>query len=135
MSSVIEVSLDGTEQHQLIRRKTQQLFQIDIKSQQLQAIYYLLFQNMDLILIAKTGFGKSIIFQAAPLMTDIPGICIILMPLKALQNEQCEKLRSVSSASLVVLNGDNNNQVTRRKIGDGLYTHSTKDSSLKVLQR
>lgn len=133
MASVTDVSFDDTEQHQLIRTRTQQLFQINVKSRQLQAIHHLLFQRVDLILIAKTGFGKSILFQAAPLIADIPRICLILMPLRALQDEQCEKLRSVSSANPIVLNGDNNNRVTRRKIGEGLYTHGAKDPTLKML--
>lgn len=89
-----------TEQHQLIQAKTQSLFQIDLKRQQLQAVHHLLFQRIDLILIGKTGFGKSIIFQAAPL---IENSTVILMSLKALQDEHCEKPKHVYLQQLQLL--------------------------------
>ena len=43
----------------------------------------------DLILLAKTGFGKSVIFQAMPLLDpENPRVCIVIMPLIALQDDQ-----------------------------------------------
>lgn len=111
-------------EYQLIKRRAKELFHIDLKDIQLQAIHYVLFQRSDLILIAKTGFGKSIIFQAASLIEEQTGICLILMPLKALQDEQCEKLKHISSANPFVLNGDSNNQFNRKAIREGQYTHS-----------
>lgn len=126
MASVVELEPEEVGQHELIQTKVRSLFQIRLKDQQLEAIHHLMFQRLDLILIAKTGFGKSIIFQAAPLIEEPIGICLILMPLKALQNEQCEKLKQISSANPIVLDGDNNNKFNREKIKNGLYTHSMK---------
>src|SRR5437588_976286 len=58
---------------------------------QLLALYYLCERRMDTILIARTGFGKSLIFQMAPLLCR--GVCIIISPLNTLSNEQVENLR------------------------------------------
>lgn len=113
-------------EYQLIEKRVQELFHINLKTIQLQAIHHVLFQRSDLILIAKTGFGKSIIFQATPLIEEQAGICLILMPLKALQDEQCEKLKHISSANPFVLNGDSNNNFNRKAIRNGRFTHSMK---------
>ena len=126
MVSVREAIDKERTEHQLIEKRVKELFHIDLKIIQLQAIHHVLFQRSDLILIAKTGFGKSIIFQATPLIEEQAGICLILMPLKALQDEQCEKLKHISSADPFVLNGDNNNKFNRKAIREGRYTHSMK---------
>ena len=76
-----------------------------------------------MILIAKTGFGKSIIFQAAPLMFDPARIAIIIMPLKALENEQCRKLSKIKGCRSFVLNGDSNTKTHLRMISEGNFTH------------
>lgn len=129
MVLVEEVSDKEETEHQLIEKRVKDLFHINLKTIQLQAIYHVLFQRSDLILIAKTGFGKSIIFQATPLIEEQAGICLILMPLKALQDEQCEKLKYISSANPFVLNGDSNNKFNRKAIREGQYTHSMKSVS------
>ena len=57
---------DASEHIQLRRQAIQvqvsSLFNIHPKDIQTDAIYQLVYQQADLILIAKTGFGKSIIF-------------------------------------------------------------------------
>lgn len=110
-------------EYQTIRRRTKELFNINLKDIQTQAIHLLLFQKLDLILIAKTGFGKSIIFQAVPLIAEQAGICLILMPLKALEDEQCEKLKHIPFASPFVLKDDSNTKSNRKNIREGQYTH------------
>lgn len=110
-------------EYQLIEDQVKNLFNIDLKDIQTEAIHSLIFQKSDLILIAKTGFGKSIIFQATPLLIEQPGICLILMPLKALEKEQCRKLDRIALAKPLVLDGDSNTDSNRRKIREGLYTH------------
>jgi ATP-dependent helicase YprA (DUF1998 family) len=59
----------------------------NLREQQLEALEKLVKRKTDVILIAKTSFGKSLIFQLAPLlMADLrePGIALILMPLTLL---------------------------------------------------
>jgi hypothetical protein len=51
--------------------------------QQLDALEKLLEHKTDVMLVAKTSFGKSLIFQLAPLLMPgpgEPGIALILMP-------------------------------------------------------
>ena len=45
---------------------------------QIRSLYYLCEDRRDVILVARTGFGKSVIFQLAPLLR--PGICLIISP-------------------------------------------------------
>ena len=54
------------------------------KDKQVDAIRTLLADREDLILIAKTRFRKSIIFQAAPLISSPSKEVLIVMPLNAL---------------------------------------------------
>jgi len=58
------------EQTAPIQHRANELFCIEPKDNQVEAIQYLLCHRSDRIRIAETGFGKSIIFQAAP---DLPG--------------------------------------------------------------
>lgn len=124
MTLVEETTDKMKTEYQLIRRQVEKLFHINLKDIQLEAIHYVLFQRSDLILIAKTGFGKNIIFQAMSLINEQTGLYLILMPLKTLQDEQCEKLKYISSANVFVLNGDSNNRFNRKAIREGRYTHS-----------
>jgi superfamily II DNA or RNA helicase len=53
---------DSFEQTALIQRCVNELFGFEPKDKQVEAIRKLLYDKSDLILIAKTGFGKSIVF-------------------------------------------------------------------------
>ena len=53
---------------------------------QLQAIRVLVRDRRDLILIAPTGWGKSVVFQSIPALCG--GICIMIMPLTLLEEDQ-----------------------------------------------
>jgi superfamily II DNA helicase RecQ len=53
-----------------------------------QAIRKLVIDRKDLILVAPTGWGKSVVFQATPALAA--GICLMIMPLTLLV-----KIRSV----------------------------------------
>jgi superfamily II DNA helicase RecQ len=90
---------------------------------QIRSLYYLCEDGHDVILIAKTGFGKSVIFQLAPLLR--PGICLIISPLNALSSGQLESLDALQEAGAkgLVVNQDNNNQETRRQAASGGFTH------------
>ena len=53
---------------------------------QIEAIRSLAVDQIDLILIAPTGWGKSIIFQSIPAIQG--GVCLMIMPLNLLEEEQ-----------------------------------------------
>ena len=109
--------------HCQLKQKVNELFNITLKAEQHEALFDLTYGRTDLIVIAKTGFDKSILFQAAPLLTDLSDLCLILMPLKALQAEQCDKLQKVTGVRFFVLNDDTNTSHNLKVIKQGNYTH------------
>ena len=107
-------------------------FGFRLKRAQVDALHHLLCDRMDLILIAKTGFGKSILFQAAPLMFSPCKSVLIIMPLIALEEEQCEKFTLIDNCRPIVLNGDNNNLSTLTAIRHSRYTHDKSNKSVCI---
>lgn len=88
----------------------------------MEAICTLFYKQKDLLL-AKTGFGKSLIFQLVPFMTPAPGVVLILMPLKLLQAEQFEMINRLPQGKAIVLNGENNQKSVFAGVARGHYTH------------
>jgi len=78
---------------------------------QIYALYNLCVNKKDTILIAKTGYGKSIIFQLASLL--VGGVVLIISPLKALSDDQKINLNGVQGAKPLVIDGDNNDATQR----------------------
>lgn len=99
-------------------------FQVDLKDKQVEVLDALLVKKQDIIFIAKTGYGKSITFHAGPLVFDPPKIALIIMPLKALEDQQCMKLAMIKGCRPFVLNGESNRPVNLQSIAAGYYTHS-----------
>lgn len=99
------------------------IFGHTLHNAQIDAICILAYEQQDLLLLAKTGFGKSLIFQQLPFMTAVPGVVLILMPLKLLQAEQSKMINSLPKGKAIVLNGENNLTHVQRDIARGGYTH------------
>jgi len=64
---------------------------------QVEAIHRLIVDQKDLILIAPTGWGKSIVFQAVPALRG--GICIMIMPLTLLEEDQVSYLLLIAAST------------------------------------
>src|SRR5436305_7049984 len=62
------------------------VFGYEPREEQLEAIKTLTIDQKNLILIARTNFGKSMVFHSVPILRG--GICLIIMPLNLLENEQ-----------------------------------------------
>ena len=90
---------------------------------QIDAIHTLYYERRDLLLLAKTGFGKSLIFRLFPFLSAIPGVVLTVMPLKLLQAEQSEKINFLPGGKGFVLNGENNTSNVLAEIANGGYTH------------
>lgn len=54
------------------------VFEFTLNDEQVDAIWTLCYKHEDLLLLAKTGFGKSVIFQLPPFMSSPSGVVIIL---------------------------------------------------------
>lgn len=101
----------------------EQAFGISPKPKQVEVMFSLAFERVDVILTAKTGFGKSLIFNALPAIIGHDGIALIILPLLELEADQAGKLAGVARCRPFVLNGDTNNSQNRHDIGAGKYTH------------
>lgn len=99
------------------------MFGFVLHEEQIDAIYCLYYKSTDLLLLAKTGFAKSLVFQLLPFMTPIPEVVLILMPLKLLQAEQCLSINSIPNGKGLILNGKNNRKEVLQDAAKGGYTH------------
>ncbi|KAH7308925.1 ATP-dependent DNA helicase [Stachybotrys elegans] len=99
------------------------LYPFEPRPKQVDAIWHLVFKKEDLLLTAKTSFGKSIIFQAAPLFRR-GGIGLIIIPLDRIGQEQCIKIQRLPGARSVFINGrTDKTDALAREIETGVYTH------------
>jgi superfamily II DNA helicase RecQ len=102
----------------------QQVFGHTPRPEQLEAIRSLVIDQKDLILIAKTGFGKSLVFNSVPFLQG--GVALIIMPLNAIEEGQTAALLKVTDrakCSPIILNGDSNTSKLRDNIQRGCYSH------------
>jgi superfamily II DNA helicase RecQ len=97
------------------------------KEQQVRSLRRLVFGLGDTLLIAKTGFGKSIIFHAYSILTG--KITIQLVPLSKLGEEQAEEINNLkypvtgTNACLVSHETKRKHASLAREIRGGKYTH------------
>ena len=100
------------------------VFGFTLHEGQIDAIWTLFYEQKDLLLLAKTGFRKSLIFQLLLFMTSTIGVVLILMPLKLLQAEQTIMINQrLPKGNAIFLNGDNNKETTQCEIATRNYTH------------
>ena len=103
-----------------------QVFGHTPRPEQLKAIQTLVIDRKDLILIAKTGFGKSLVFNSVPFIQG--GVALIIMPLNAIEEGQTAALLQIkghAKCSPVILNGDSNTLELRADIQRGCYSHGS----------
>jgi superfamily II DNA helicase RecQ len=114
----------GEVQKGIIRAGLQRhLYPFEPRQKQIDAIWHLVFKKEDLLLTAKTSFGKSVIFQAAPLFCR-GGIGLIIIPLDRIGQEQCIKIQRLPGARSVFINGrTDKTDALAREIEMGVYTH------------
>jgi hypothetical protein len=70
------------------------LYPYNTKPGQREALHRLIYLRQDLILIAGTGFGKSMILQAVSVLLQ-KSITIVILPLDQIGNEQSEYIRQI----------------------------------------
>lgn len=71
-------------------------------------IWTLFYAKKDLLLLTKTGFGKSLIFQLIPFFVESSGVVIILMRFKLFQTEQNSMINQIAKRKAIALTGENN---------------------------
>ena len=110
-----------------------QVFNKIPQSEQLEAIRTLIVDQKDLILIAKTEFEKSLMFNSVSFLWE--GVALIIMPLYAIENEQVADLLKVTDharCSSVVLNADSNTSELWADIQKDCYSHDLYFSCLNL---
>ena len=106
-----------------IRKAVELVFGFQAKPDQVEMIWSLLVLKEDRILVAKTGYGKSVIPQLLPLLIK-DSIVPTLLLLNALGAEQSMDIAALPLAKPIWLHAENNDNLTLKKIKAGLYTHS-----------
>lgn len=110
-------------QKQRCRDIGQIVFGFILRDAQVEAIWTLFYERRDLLLLAKTGFGKSLIFQLIPFMLNPTGVVVILMPLKLLQAKQNSMINCIPNGKAIALTGENNLKAVQQAITTEGYTH------------
>lgn len=85
------------------------------------AIHHLIYRKKDLILIAKTSFGKSMILQAVSVLQD-KTTSIIILPLNQIGKEQSRYIKQIGGRPCL-LNKDTINDKVLTDIQKAKYTH------------
>lgn len=111
------------------------VFDFKLHKAQIESIYNLYYEWRDLLLLVKTGFSKSFIFQSILFFTANPDIILTLMQLKLLQAEQSEKINYLPGGKEIVLNRENNINSVLAEIANGRYSHVFTSSEIALLKK
>jgi len=74
------------------------------REEQIRVLRRLIYNKSDTVLIARTGFGKSLIFHAFSILTG--KITLQLIPLTKLGDEQADEIRKLEGATPCVINSE-----------------------------
>jgi DEAD/DEAH box helicase len=91
------------------------------KPGQREALHHLIYSRKDLILIAGTGFGKSMILQAVSLLIQ-RSITLVILPLNQVGDEQCEFIRQIGGLPCF-LNSETIGPKLLNEVQQGCFTH------------
>jgi superfamily II DNA helicase RecQ len=120
-------------QERAIKEAIQLLYPYEPREGQVEALHYLIYYQRDLILIAKTSFGKSMILQSVSVLLD-KKISIIILPLDQIGKEQAEKIACIGGRPCF-LNADTISDRLLKDVSDGKYTHILMSPELAVSDR
>ncbi|KZZ96177.1 DNA helicase, ATP-dependent, RecQ type [Ascosphaera apis ARSEF 7405] len=99
---------------------------------QADAIYHVLYEKKDLVLIAATSFGKSLILQSVSLLRP-DSMAIIVIPLNQIGKDQLEVIEK-RGGNPCFLSGESNNPATLNRIREGEFTHLFISPELAITQ-
>lgn len=109
------------EQDQAIRQAIRELYPYSPREGQLQALRQLVYLRKDLILIAKTSFGKSMLLQAVPLLLA-KTITLVVLPLNQIGVEQTNYIQNIGGRPCF-LNAETFSAELLEEIQAGMFTH------------
>jgi hypothetical protein len=93
------------------------------RDEQVDALHSMVFEKKDLLLVARTGFGKSIIFQAFSILAR--AITLQIIPLSKLGEQQVEDIRRLEGTRPCLLSYESKRAEKKLldQIEEGQYTH------------
>lgn len=93
------------------------------RQEQIDTVHDLIFKQLDIILIARTSFGKTLIIQAYSLITD--RITILISPLVKLAEEQRNSLLAIPRATPLLITADTRKADPKmfERVGAGAHSH------------
>jgi superfamily II DNA helicase RecQ len=97
------------------------LYHYNPKPGQREALHHLIYLRKDLILIAGTGFGKSMMLQAVSILLR-KSMTIVILPLDQIGNEQSEYIRQIGGIPCF-LNRDTISPKLLREVQQRRFTH------------
>ena len=119
ISSCLEES--ETAQKDAIDRAISLLYPYKPRDGQRDALHHLIYRRKDLILIAKTAFGKSMILQAVSILLR-KSTAIILLPLNQIGEEQTQYITRIGGKPCF-LNAETINRKLLDEVQGGMFTH------------
>lgn len=96
-------------------------------------LYFMKKKNLPLL--AKTGFGKSLIFQLISFILDLTGVVLILMPFKLLQVKQNVIINCIPTKKAIALTGENNQKAIQETITKESYNHVFTSPEIILLKK
>ena len=122
----IPVAKDNSEQRELITSVVRLLYPFQPREKQVDCMQWLLYRKEDLVLVAKTSFGKSLVWQILPCLVPRT-IVIAILPLLALGAEQASSIQKYLAANAgarpIFVNARNIGKTMLHDIQIGYYTH------------
>jgi superfamily II DNA helicase RecQ len=112
---------DEADQNKTIDEAIQLLYPYAPREGQRNALRQLIYERKDLILIAKTSFGKSMILQAVSILTR-KSTTVVVLPLDQIGQEQAEYITRIGGKPCF-LNTDTISEKVLTDVRDGKYTH------------
>lgn len=131
---LMEAATEKSQQLLYIGKVTKLVYGFDPKPEQAEALWWLIFEKKDLLLVAKTSFGKSLILQLLPCLVR-DAIVLVLLPLNAIGAEQMEKIKTLPGAQPIHLTANNNNNQTLAAVRNGDYSHILVSPEIACSQR
>lgn len=115
------VSKDENTQSQAIINAIRRLYSYEPYDGQRECLHYLIYQRTDLILIAKTSFGKSMMLQAVSVLIG-KSITLVILPLQQTVVEQTQYIERIGGRPCF-LNAETITNERLEAIKRGEFTH------------
>ena len=117
----VAAKTEEAKQNKAIDKAIQLLYPYAPREGQREALRQLIYNREDMILIAKTSFGKSMILQAVSILTR-RSTTVVVLPLDQIGQEQAEYIARIGGKPCF-LNADTISAKVLADIRDGKYTH------------